>query len=78
MQIVSSHVQEVYESGEEEEYWDDMVETAAEYTNFDMPYLLTKDGVLIWYDPYLLSSYARGYVEITIPYSELDMKITLQ
>lgn len=76
--VVLSHVQEIFDAGEEGEYWDDMMDTASQYTDLDMGYLLTDDGVLLWYDPYLLSSYARGFVEVLIPYSELDMKINVQ
>ena len=34
-------------------------------------FYLTDDGLVIYYPPYELSYYARGFVEFVIPYSEL-------
>jgi hypothetical protein len=35
-------------------------------------YTFTREGVLFYYNPYEIAAYARGPIEFTIPYSELD------
>jgi hypothetical protein len=35
-------------------------------------YTFTKDGVLFFYNPYEIAPYARGPIEFTIPYNELE------
>ncbi len=54
-----------------EEYWPDAPETVQRYsTNFyDMNYYIMKDGINIFFYPYDLGSYARGFVDIFIPYA---------
>lgn len=38
----------------------------------DSEFYLTKSGVVVYYPPYELSYYSRGFVEFEIPYDELD------
>ena len=35
-------------------------------------YTFTRQGVLFYYNPYEIAAYARGAIEFTIPYSELE------
>jgi len=35
-------------------------------------YVFTKEGVLFYYNPYEIAAYARGPIEFTIPYNELE------
>lgn len=38
-------------------------------------YYLTENGVTFFYYPYAMSYYARGFVEVCIPFEELGMKL---
>jgi hypothetical protein len=35
-------------------------------------YVFTRDGILFYYNPYEIAAYARGAIQFTIPYSELN------
>jgi hypothetical protein len=35
-------------------------------------YVFTRDGILFYYNPYEIAAYARGAIQFTIPYSELE------
>lgn len=56
-------------------FWDDAVDTVREYTGYDSDFYLTKKGIRFYFGPYALASYADGFQEVTIPYSEFDMRI---
>ena len=58
-----------------EKFWEDAVDTVREYTGYDSDFYLTKKGIRFYFGPYALASYADGFQEVTIPYSEFDMKI---
>ena len=53
-----------------EEYWSDSPDfVRKDALNMDnLNYYITEDSICIYYFPYDLASYARGFVEITIPY----------
>lgn len=75
---VSAAVTALVENDEAEMYWEDAVQTAYEYTSYDASlWYLTDDGITFAFDPYLLAPYAMGFVEVTIPYSELELKLDL-
>jgi len=40
-------------------------------------FYLSETGVVFYYAPYEIASYAEGFPEVTIPYSELEMRIEL-
>ncbi|TAH69837.1 MAG: DUF4163 domain-containing protein [Anaerolineaceae bacterium] len=54
-----------------EEYWDDAPSIVAnDALNMEnLNYYLTDDSICIFYFPYDLGSYARGFVDIVIPYA---------
>lgn len=55
-----------------EYYWDGYEDTVREYTNLETgEYYLTDDGVVLYYAPYVLASYAAGFQEFAIPYDKL-------
>lgn len=56
-------------------YWEDAMDTVNEYANLQNEYFyLTETGATFYFDPYALAPYARGYVEIEIPYEQLQLK----
>lgn len=59
-------------------YWDDAIETVTEWTDLNVYYYLTNEGIAFYFDPYALACYAAGFQQVIIPYSEFDMKIDLQ
>lgn len=67
---VTEEFQKMYEESPEE-YWDDApVEVQINSLDFNsMNYYLTENSICIFYYPYELASYVRGFVDIIIPYS---------
>lgn len=58
-------------------YWDDAVDCVYEWTTFESLFYLKEDGLVIYYGPYDLASYAAGFQEIVVPYELLDLYIPL-
>lgn len=58
-------------------FWDDAVDTVFEYTTLNSPFYLSDEGIVFYFGPYDLASYAAGFQEIVVPYSEFDLKIPL-
>ena len=49
----------------------------ADGISYESPFYLSETGVVFYYAPYEIASYAEGFPEVTIPYSELEMRIEL-
>lgn len=60
-----------------ENFWEDAVSSVKEWTSFDSQFYLTKEGIRFYFEPYALACYAAGFSEVTIPYEEFEMKISL-
>ena len=56
---------------------EDLEHTVADGISYESPFYLSKTGVVFYYAPYEIASYAEGFPEVTIPYSELEMRIEL-
>ena len=59
-------------------YWDDAVEIVRESVNFGSPFYLKEEGVVIYFGPYELAPYAAGFVEIVVPYENLELKVPIE
>lgn len=71
--VVTAAVAKKMEAEGRDMYWDDAEQSvhevvSKEYTNA----YLTNDGIVFYFDPYLLASYAQGFVEVEIPYEDLQ------
>lgn len=58
-------------------YWNDAIDSVYEWTTMDSPYYLSEEGLVIYYGPYDLASYAAGFQEIVVPYEELELRIPI-
>lgn len=56
---------------------EDLEHTVADGISYESPFYLSETGVVFYYAPYEIASYAEGFPEVTIPYSELEMRIAL-
>ena len=54
-----------------DDYWEDALATVREFTTYESSFLLTKEGIMFFFSPYDLSSYAAGFQAVIIPYEEL-------
>ena len=61
-----------------EEFWEDALDIVRDEICFESDFYLTEDGIKFYFHPYALSYYAAGFPEVTIPYDEFEMKISLQ
>ena len=75
--IVTEYFAE-YINGNPEEFWEDALDIVRDEICFESDFYLTEDGIKFYFHPYALSSYAAGLPEVTIPYDEFEMKISLQ
>ena len=75
--IVTEYFAE-YINGNPEEFWEDALDIVRDEICFESDFYLTEDGIKFDFHPYALSSYAAGFPEVTIPYDEFEMKISLQ
>lgn len=67
--LITDEFQRMYDEAPEE-YWEDAPDIV-KIDSLDLDnlnYYLTEDSICIYYFPYELGSYARGFVEIVIPY----------
>ena len=75
--LVTQYFTEMYNK-DPDMYWDDAVDTVFEYTTLDSQFYLTEEGIVFYFGPYELASYAAGFQEIVVPYSAWNMKIELE
>ena len=75
--IVTEYFAE-YINGNPEEFWEDALDVVRDEICFESDFYLTEDGIKFYFHPYALSYYAAGFPEVTIPYDEFEMKISLQ
>lgn len=73
-EIVGRYFEELINQNPED-YWDGSADSIREWTSFDSSFYLTEEGIRFYEGPYSISSYAAGFQEVTIPYSEFVMKI---
>ena len=59
-------------------YWDDAVGVVKGTVGFNSPFYLKEDGLVIYFGPYELAPYAAGFVEIVVPYENLEMKVPIE
>lgn len=73
-EIVGRYFEELINK-EPENYWEGSADSIREWTSFEPSFYLTEEGIRFYEGPYAISSYAAGFQEVTIPYSEFVMKI---
>ena len=59
-------------------YWDGAVETVRESVDFESPFYLKEEGLVIYFGPYELAPYAAGFVEILVPYEDLELFVPIE
>lgn len=64
-------------AGNPNEFWDDAPQYVEEETDFNSLFYLTEEGIVFYFGPYALACYAAGFQQVTVPYSEFEMKIQL-
>ncbi len=70
VEYATKHMNDIGES-----YWEGYEETVKQYGGLEERNFIIQDsGIEIFYDPYLLTSFAGGFQEIEIPDSELKVK----
>lgn len=65
--MLNARLEKISDSDKYSDIWEKPVIGEAQNENF----YFADDGLVIYYPPYELSYYARGFVEFTVPYSEL-------
>lgn len=73
-QIVTKYFRE-YIDRNPERFWDDAVQIVRENTSFYSDFYLTEKGICFYFGPYAIASFADGFQEVRIPYSEFDIKM---
>lgn len=61
----------------DEGYGESCEEYIRESMDFGAAFYLTEEGIVLYYTPYELASYADGFQEVVIPYREFTMKIPM-
>ena len=75
-EIVTAQFEKMY-AVDPEIYWDNAVDSVYEWTTMESLFYLKEEGLVIYYGPYDLASYAAGFQEIVVPYELLDLYIPL-
>lgn len=73
-EIVSAYFAE-YINKNPDAFWENAVEIVRSWSDFEIGYYLTPEGIRFWLPEYVISSFAAGCQEVTVPYEEFDMKI---
>lgn len=76
-ELVTQYFTEMYNE-DPDMYWDSAVDTVFEYTTLNSQFYLNEEGIVFYFGPYDLASYAAGFQEIVVPYSEWNLKIELE
>ena len=74
--LVTQYFTEMYNENPDM-YWEGAIDTVFEYTTLDSPFYLTEEGIVFYFGPYDLASFADGFQEIMVPYSAWNLKIEL-
>lgn len=62
-----------------DEYNPEAIQTVKQTAGWNSSFYLIENNICFYYEPYILASYARGYVEACIPYNNSNLfKIKLQ
>ena len=70
VEYATKHMNDIGES-----YWDGYEDTVRQYGGLEeRNFIINKSGIEIYYDPYLLTSFAGGFQEIEIPDEKLKPK----
>lgn len=73
--IVTKYFSEIIDKAPDE-FWPDAKETVHDSTTLDTTdFVLTDDGICFYRYPYDIAPYVGGFPEVTIPYSEFQMKL---
>lgn len=76
--IVAGHFREYAErTNATFETPEELEQTVIGRVNYRFPFYLTQDGVVFYFTPYDIAPYAAGFPEVTVPYSELELKIRI-
>lgn len=59
-------------------YWDDAITIVQESVDFESPFYLKEEGLVIYFGPYELAPYAAGFVEIVVPYENLELFVPIE
>lgn len=59
-------------------YWDNAIETVRESVDFDSPFYLKEEGLVVYFGPYELAPYVAGFVEIVVPYDDLELFVLIE
>lgn len=58
-----------------EDFWSDAKETVYDLISLESTeFVLTDEGICFFIHPYSIAAYAAGFPEVTVPYSEFEMK----
>ncbi|MFA9466759.1 MAG: DUF3298 and DUF4163 domain-containing protein [Velocimicrobium sp.] len=68
-QKIARAYNKLFKNDTDEMYWDDALKTVKKTAGLSSPFYLTNKGVCLYYPPYHLSYYARGFIEVTLHYS---------
>lgn len=72
--IAAKYFQEIYEATPEL-FFEEAVDTVQNTAGYNNMFYLSEDGIVFYYPPYELASYAAGFQKIVVPYSEFHLKI---
>lgn len=75
--LVTQYFTEMYNKNPDM-YWDAAADSVFEYTTLDSQFYLTEEGIVFYFGPYELASYAAGFQEVVVPYSAWNLKIELE
>ena len=73
--IVTNYFGEMIDESPED-YWADAKETVHDTVSLETTdFVLTDEGICFYMYPYSIAAYVMGFPDVTIPYSEFNMKI---
>lgn len=56
---------------------EDLEHTVSDGLSYESPFYLSREGVVFYYEPYVIAPYSEGFPEVTIPYGDLELRIPL-
>ena len=56
---------------------EDLEHTVSDGLSYESPFYLSDEGVVFYYEPYVIAPYSEGFPEVTIPYGDLELRFPL-
>lgn len=67
-----------YINEEPQAFWEDAIDIVKDRIGMESDFYLKEEGICFYFPSYAIASFAAGFPEVTVPYEELEVKISFK